>query len=141
MSGRLKTPILIGVFLWVTIVGTAWLRLRSNSLPDLGFGALAALGLSVAASLSIGVPVLVVLMTRGPTADPLRSAFPVALPFALVVPVFSLMLSDGDWFVSLVFGCAIVGWLVRLQAAADDSDSLAPRAGHRADEKSASPPA
>jgi hypothetical protein len=141
MSGRLKTLTLVGVFLWLTIVATTWLRLRSNTLPDLGLGVLAAVGLSLAATVSIGVPVTVVLTSRGSITGQLRSAFAVALPFALVVPLFSLMLSGGDWFVSLVFAFAIVGWLIVLQAAADRSDSIAKGGGHRADGRTPSPPA
>ena len=113
----------VGMFLWLTIVGTAWLRLRSNTLPDLGLGAVAAVALTLAATVSIAVPVMVVSMSRGSIAAQLRNAFPVALPFALVVPLFLLMLSGGDWFVSLAFAFAIVGWLILLQAAADRSDS------------------
>jgi hypothetical protein len=123
MSGRLRTLTVVGMFLWLTIVGTAWLRLRLNTLPDLGLGAVAAVALTLAATVSIGVPVTVVSMSRGPIAAQLRNAFPVALPFALVVPLFSLMLSSGDWFVSLAFAFAIVCWLILLQAAADRSDS------------------
>jgi hypothetical protein len=122
MTGRVKTLTLVGVFLWLTIVATTWLRLRSNTLPDLGLGVLAAVALSLAATVSIGVPVTVVSMSRGSIAGQLRSAFPVTLPFALVVPLFSLMLSAGDWFVSLVFAFAIVGWLILLQTAANRSD-------------------
>src|SRR5436190_21434729 len=108
---RVKTPTLVGVFLWLTIVATTWLRLRSNTLPDLGLDVLAAVALSLAATVSIGVPVTVVSRSRGSVAGQLRSAFPVALPFALAVSFFTLMLSEGDWAVALVFGFAIVGWL------------------------------